>query len=134
MIDAAEVSVVQPCAAISKVMVEDARAAGPVGRRFLKVQPRVAQPVSLRGDAAAWARTGIEEIFRQARLATGGAGKPALRIKVEQIVTEETGYRRAEYDAPVILLAEVASASGGPPAGPTGWTASPRTTATRAIR
>lgn len=112
MVEAAEVSVVQPCAAISELTVEDARTEGPIGKRFLEQQPNVSQPVSFPRDASDWARTGIEAIFQKAQLGRD-ASKPALRIKVEQIFTEETVYRRAEFDGRVVLTAEVVPAGGG---------------------
>lgn len=112
MLDAGEVSVVQPCAAISDLTVEDARAEGPIGKRFLEQQPSVSQPVSFQGDASEWARAGIEAIFERAQMGRD-ASKPALRVKVEQIFAEETVYRRAEFDGRVVLVAELVPAGGG---------------------
>lgn len=112
MVESAEVSVVQPCAAISELTVEDARPEGPIGKRFLEQQPGVSQPVSFQGDASEWARAGIEAVFQKAQVGRD-ASKPALRIKIEQIFTEETVYRRAEFDGRVVLSVEVVPAGGG---------------------
>lgn len=114
MVDPAEISVVQPCAGISALTVEDARTERTLGRRSLEEQPGESKEVSFRSDPTGWVRTGVEEIFRQAHLGTGQADRPALRIKIEQILTDEIVYRRAEFDARVVLAAEVLPAGGGP--------------------
>jgi hypothetical protein len=114
MVDPAEISVVQPCAGISALTVEDGRSETTLGRRSLEQKSQENKEVSFGGDPARWAQTGIEEIFQQAHLGTRQADKPALRIKIEQLLTDEIVYRRAEYDARVVLAAEVLPAGGGP--------------------
>jgi hypothetical protein len=113
MAESVEIPVVQPCVGFSGLTVEDARAAKDTGVRVIEERPGTSQPVSFPGDPVPWVRAAAEAVFRQAGVRTDVAGKPALKLRVEQIVTDEKVYRRAEYDGRVVLTAELLSGEGG---------------------
>lgn len=108
MVEAGEVPVVQPCVSISSLAVEDVRPDAPIGRRLLEERPSVNQPVTFQGSAEEWVRAGADAIFPKAGVAVGVESSPALRIRVDQIFTEEKVFRRAEFDGRVVLTAELA--------------------------
>jgi len=102
----------EPCAVLSNVVVEDARKNKELGIRSLEQSPGVTQPVSLKGDPSAWVHDGAEAMLQRAKISTGVAGKPVLRLKIDRLTLNENIYRLANYESNVDLTAEVVSSSG----------------------
>lgn len=51
--------------------------------------------------------------MKRSGVVIGGAGKPVLHVTVEQITTDESVYRRAEFDGRIILKGELRPVGGG---------------------
>ncbi|HUP48780.1 MAG TPA: hypothetical protein VNA04_08310 [Thermoanaerobaculia bacterium] len=113
MADAVEIPVLQECAGVASVEVVDRRTETQLGTRFLQDDRAATYLVTAGGDVAAWVRSGVDVALRRARMNVGAAARPALVITVEQVWTEESVYRRAEYDGRVVLLAELRTPRGG---------------------
>jgi hypothetical protein len=107
MADPTEFPLLQTCSAVSVVEAVDSRTDANLGTRYLERRPATTSSVTSSGDVAAWARSGVEEALRRARVAVRGKPAPILRIVVEHISTEERVYRRAEYSGRVVLLVEL---------------------------
>ncbi len=113
--DPVDFPLLQACAAVSAVQASDSRGDSTLGTRFLEKAPNATHQVMSSGDVVAWARSGAEQALRRAQMEIGKSSAPILQLAVENIVTEETVFRRAEYDARVALLAELHPAKGEPP-------------------
>jgi hypothetical protein len=111
MASAVEMPSLEACSGVSSVQISDGRREQAIGTRFLQEQREQTFPVTATGDVAAWARAAVEGALRTAKVSTASASadRPALVITVEEIRTEENIYRRAEYDASVVLNAELRS-------------------------
>lgn len=109
--DPVDFPLMQACAAVSSVEVSDTRRNAELGTRFLERQPQTKYPVTAATDVEPWVRSGVEEGLRRAQVTVGKDTAPILRIAIENIETEESVYRRAEYDGRVALNAELRSRS-----------------------
>ncbi|MGH8678462.1 MAG: hypothetical protein ACREUQ_08955, partial [Burkholderiales bacterium] len=98
---------VQSCAAISMLTVEDRRDAKELGNRSLERSPAVKAPLTWYSDPISWVRAGAEEQMRRANLKAGVAGRPALRLIIEQLSMDESVFVNATYQGRVTLVAEV---------------------------
>lgn len=112
--DPVEFPLLQACAAVSAVEASDARSNPHLGTRFLEKQPDATHPVTSSSDVAGWARVGVEDALRRARVEVGRPSAPVLRFAVEEVTTAETVFRRAEYDGRVVLRAELRRTSAEP--------------------
>ncbi len=99
------------CGGISKVDVTDARTSQVIGTRYLQEKTSVRADVTSTGDAAAWVRSGAEAALKQTGIATKPGG-PALRLRLDNIRTDESVYRRAEYTGRVNVSADLVSPGG----------------------
>lgn len=113
--DPVEFPLLQACSAVSSVEVTDARTNPQLGTRFLERNPDEKYQVTTASDVAAWARSGVEEGLRRARVEMGKASGPILEIAVENIATGESVYRRAEYDGRVVLVSALRRSKGEQP-------------------
>src|SRR5580765_3092920 len=87
MADPTEFPLLQTCSAVSVVEALDSRTDASLGTRYLEKSPATTYPVTSSGDAVAWARSGIEEALRRARVVVRGKPAPILRIAVEHVST-----------------------------------------------
>lgn len=113
--DPVDFPLLQACAAVVAVEASDARNSSTLGTRFFEKSPQSAHQVTSTSDASAWARAGVEEALRRARVQVGKSGAPVLQVVIENIVTEESVYRRAEYDGRVVLSATLRPTASEPP-------------------
>ncbi|HWQ38617.1 MAG TPA: DUF4136 domain-containing protein [Burkholderiales bacterium] len=111
--DPSATPLVQPCAALSALKIEDARRGGEPGKRWLERQPAMEQPISLSGDPLPWFRQAVDLHLRRAGLLTNAAGKPAGHMRLEQISMSEQVYLRASYNGRVTLSLDLISAASG---------------------
>lgn len=105
--DPVDFPLLQACAAVSTIEVSDERPVPQLGTRFFESAPKLTHPVTTSSDVAAWARSGIEEALRRAKVQAAKDAAPILTVAVENIVTEESVYRRAEYDGRLVLRASL---------------------------
>jgi hypothetical protein len=116
MAEGADLATVDACAAIGRVVVTDARAGEPaLGKRFLQENPSMERSVTASGSVEEWIGSGADQVLRRATVATGREGAPELRISVEEIVVEESVFRRAEYDGRIVVTAALVPAGGSTP-------------------
>ena len=104
----AEYPASQSCAAISRVDVTDKRGSQTLGSRALQEKSSMRADVTSSGDVAAWIRSGAEAALKLANVSMTNSG-PALRISVDNIKTDESVYRRAQYNGRVSLTTELVS-------------------------
>ena len=107
----AEFSGAPACAAVSRVDVTDRRSTQDLGTRYQQEKSSESAAVTSSGDVTSWLRGGIES-----GLKTGGvtmkSGAPTLRISLDSIKTDESVYRRAQYNGRINMTAELVSSSG----------------------
>lgn len=101
----ADYEVAPDCARYGTLVVEDARNdTSSVGVRYLEEGgPR--HDVGMDGDVEGWLRAAVEQAFRQATITDGG--EQTVTVRLESITTDESVYRRAEYDGTVVIQATV---------------------------
>lgn len=104
-----EISTAPDCAQYRELVVEDGRADDTVGVRYLE-EGSDRYDVTMAGDAEGWLRDAVEHAFSQAGIEESGNSDRTVRVTLERVETDEAVYRRAEYDAKVVLEAAV---SGG---------------------
>jgi len=104
-----EISTAPDCATYRELVVEDGREDDTVGVRYLE-EGTDRYDVTMGGDAEEWLRDAVDHAFSQAGIEKSGDSNRTVRVTLERIETDEAVYRRAEYDAKVVLEAAV---SGG---------------------
>lgn len=107
MLTPGEVPKLSQCAAVSRIEVQDARDERNIGKRYVEGKPSATAAVTTSDDVAAWATRGFENTFKRAGVTVGKAGAPVLRIRIEQIVTNENVLHRAGYDGRIVMSAEL---------------------------
>jgi hypothetical protein len=108
MTSPAEYSPARDCAAYGTLVVGDARSErSKVGVRYLE-DGATRHDVTMEGDAEAWLRQAVEHALSSAGIEQSGTSDKRLTVRLEQIVTDEAIYRRAEYDGRVVVDAAVA--------------------------
>ncbi len=107
MLTPGEVPTMPQCAAVSKIEVQDGRDEKSIGKRYVEGKPSAIAAVTTTGDVAAWAARGFENTFKRAGVAVGKEGAPVLRIRIDQIVTNENVVHRAGYDGRIVMSAEL---------------------------
>ena len=99
----------QPCAAVSGVDVRDARSEQNLGKRYQQEKSTTTYPVTTTSDVADWVRNGAIAALQKASVKVGSG--PTVRIRIDQINTSESVYRRAEYSGRLALTVDVMSGS-----------------------
>ena len=97
------------CATYRELVVEDGRGEDVVGVRYLE-EGGERFDVTMGGDAEEWLREAAEHALSQAGIDQSSSSDRTVRVTLERIETDESVYRRAEYDAKVVIEAAV---SGG---------------------
>jgi len=110
MLTPGEVPTLPQCAAVSKIEVQDARDEKNLGKRYIEGKPNAIAAVTTSDDLAAWAVRGLENTFKRAGVTVGKEGAPVLRVRIEQITTNENVLHRAGYDGRIVLSAELGAA------------------------
>lgn len=96
------------CAAYGKLVVRDHRDdTAVVGVRYLEDGDEK-YDVGMEGDVEAWLRSAMLSALEQARIEEEEGSSHTLTLTLDSIVTDEAVYRRAEYDARVVVRVEVA--------------------------
>ncbi|HEX9160442.1 MAG TPA: hypothetical protein VF980_01945 [Thermoanaerobaculia bacterium] len=111
MANPAEFPAAQNCAIISRVDVTDNRPDTTLGNRYLQEKQSTRAAVTASGDVAAWLRSGVEAALRQGGVVMRSNG-PVLRVSLDNIKTDESVYRRAQYSGRLSLTADLVSSSG----------------------
>lgn len=109
MLTPGEVPTLPQCAAVSRIEVQDARDEKNLGKRYVEGKPNAIAAVTTSDDLVAWATGGLESTFKRAGVTVGKAGAPVLRIRIDQIVTNENVLHRAGYDGRIVVSAELGS-------------------------
>jgi uncharacterized lipoprotein YajG len=109
MASADELVALPDCAALSAVVVVDAREDSVLGTRVNEGRDAPPVPVTASSDVSEWLRTGVEEALRTNGVSLARSGAPVLRIEIERIRTFENVYRRAGYEARISLSAAIAA-------------------------
>ena len=104
-----DISTAPDCAQYGDLVIEDGRDDDTVGVRYLE-EGSDRYDVTMGGDAEEWLRDAVEHAFSQAGLDESGNSDRTVRVTLERVETDEAVYRRAEYDAKVVIEAAV---SGG---------------------
>jgi hypothetical protein len=76
-----------------------------VGVRYLEEGDR-RWDVGMTGDAEAWLRAGVESALRAASIEQSDSG-PTVTVELVSITTDESVYRKAEYDGKVAIRGRV---------------------------
>lgn len=97
------------CATFGDLVVEDGRDGEVVGRRYME-EGGERYDVSMGGDVEGWLQDAVEHALDQAGIEHSDASDRTIRVTLERVETDEAVYRRAEYDAKVVIEAAV---SGG---------------------
>lgn len=106
----ADYSVAPDCAAYAELEVRDGRTEGNVvGVRYLE-EGGSRYDVMLDGDVEAWLRQAAEQALAEAGVRRDAGSGHTVTVTLERIATDESVYRRAEYDATVQISTAV---SGG---------------------
>lgn len=93
------------CAGYGELVVEDGRDdTVNVGVRYLE-EGGSRYDVGMEGDVEAWLRAAAEQAFREAGISDGGGR--TVTIRLESLLTDESVYRRAEYDGTVVIRGSV---------------------------
>lgn len=101
------------CAAYGELVVRDHRDdTVTVGVRYLE-DGGEKHDVGMEGDVEAWLRSAMSGALEQARIEQTGSSGPTITLTLDSIVTDEAVYRRAEYDARVVVHVEVAGGGAG---------------------
>lgn len=107
MLTPGEVPAAPPCAALSKIEVQDARDDKKLGKRYVEGKPNAIAAVTTSDDLAAWATRGLESTFKRAGVTVGKEGAPVLHVRIDQIATNENVVHRAGYDGRIVVQAEL---------------------------
>ena len=97
------------CATYGDLVVEDGRGGVVVGKRYLE-EGSESYDVSMAGDVEGWLQAALEHALDEAGIEQDDASDRTIRVTLERVETDEAVYRRAEYDAKVVIEAAV---SGG---------------------
>jgi uncharacterized lipoprotein YajG len=107
MLTPGEIPTAPQCAALSKIEVQDARDEKNIGKRYVEGKPAAIAAVTTSDDVAAWAAGGFENTFKRAGVTVGKEGAPVLRIRIDQIITNENVLHRSGYDGRIVMSAEL---------------------------
>jgi hypothetical protein len=103
-------SAARDCAAYGELVVNDGRSdTSKVGVRYLE-EGSSRHDVMMEGDVQEWLRQAAEHALSAAGIERSGTSDKRITVRLEQITTDEAVFRRAEYDARVVVDAAV---SGG---------------------
>ena len=96
------------CATYGELEVVTPSDLSKVGVRYLEEGDR-RWDVGMTGDAEAWLRAGVESALRAASIEQSDSG-PTLTVELVSILTDESVYRKAEYDGKVAIRGRVSGA------------------------
>jgi hypothetical protein len=103
-----EYQIAPDCAAYGELVVRDHREdTAVIGVRYLE-DGNEKHDVGMEGDVEAWLRSAMLSALEQARIEQEGGSSHTITLTLDSIVTDEAVYRRAEYDARVVVKVEVA--------------------------
>jgi len=104
---AGEFPTVDACAAISAILVTDARTDKTIGKRYVENKASATAAVTTTSDVADWVRNGASDALRLAGANVGKPGAPTLRLSVDQINTTENVLHRSGYEGRIVMSAEL---------------------------
>lgn len=102
------------CAAVPKIVVNDARDDKTIGKRFVEGRPSAGTAsVTASNDIKAWVSAGAENALRSAGAPVAKSGAPVLLLRIDQLNTKENVLRRSGYEGRILISAELRPAAGG---------------------
>jgi len=108
----AEITAVQPCATVSSIDVEDARAEKAIGKRFVEGKSGATADVTTTASITDWVRSGAAAMYQRGNVSMAASGRPSLHLRIDQIATNENVLHRAGYDGRVVISAELRGSGG----------------------